>query len=294
MEIESLYSPAFAGRQISTCHHGFIGERMLIFTDRIDISKVDAVFVVDDSQLGRTLIENVELNDKLCIIDLSPNRMDKFFNNSLEYGLSEINRKPLVRGARMASIPSTVASLTLISLYPLVANSILSDELNIVVNAPEEFIGGIDVEKTINEIEKVLRNINGQFNSKISMRLNAEGNGRTMRVIVDMSCPLAISEIDTIYNSIYDDHNFTFTSLSKVGKEEVEGTQKCIISICKPGAGLVEIDTIGDCYMRGGAGDAVHVLNLLFALHEKVGLCLKPSAFRRYDESSLRQTSWFA
>ena len=83
---------------------------MLIFTDRIDISKVDAVFVVDDSQLGRTLIENVELNDKLCIIDLSPNRMDKFFNNSLEYGLSEINRKPLVRGARMASIPSTVAS----------------------------------------------------------------------------------------------------------------------------------------------------------------------------------------
>ena len=174
------------------------------------------------------------------------------------------------------------------------ANSILSDELNIVVNAPEEFIGGIDVEKTINEIEKVLRNINGQFNSKISMRLNAEGNGRTMRVIVDMSCPLAISEIDTIYNSIYDDHNFTFTSLSKVGKEEVEGTQKCIISICKPGAGLVEIDTIGDCYMRGGAGDAVHVLNLLFALHEKVGLCLKPSAFRRYDESSLRQTSWFA
>ncbi|MDE5675381.1 MAG: N-acetyl-gamma-glutamyl-phosphate reductase, partial [Muribaculaceae bacterium] len=46
VEVETLYAPLLAGRQVSSCHHGFIGERSMNFTDRLDLSKIDAVFIL--------------------------------------------------------------------------------------------------------------------------------------------------------------------------------------------------------------------------------------------------------
>lgn len=294
VEVVSLYAPSLSGRQISSCHHGFIGERALYFTDRIDIAKLDALFIVDDSQFGKDVIDSAEKYEDLRIINLSPGRFDNWANNEMEYGLSEINRKPMVRGARMAIVPTAVASLALIALHPLAMNLLLPSSLKITVLAPEDVIKAIDKEKAISEISRQLKKAQNSFSGEISLNLVPDGKSRAMRVICSMKCTLGVAEIDRIYESVYDDHNFAFTSLSKIGSEEVEGTQKCVISFCKPGAGLIEVESIGDCRLRGAAGDAVHVMNLLFALHEKVGLNLKPSCFGEHPDTLSRQASWFA
>ena len=74
----------------------------------------------------------------------------------------------------------------------------------------------------------------------------------------------------------------------------MEGTQKSVVSFNKPGAGLLEIVCVADCRLRGGAGDAVHAMNLLFSLHEKVGLQLKSAAYGSCGETVSKVASWFA
>lgn len=294
VDIVSLYAPSLSGRMVASWHHGFIGERSLYFSDSINLNDLDAVFIVDDSDFGRSVIESCFGIENLKVIDLSPDRFKNWAKSEMEYGLSEINRKPLVRGAHMAIVPSSVASVALISLYPLAANLLLADKIFIDVSAPEIITKDIDLKVLSWEITRQLKNKQNSFDGEININILPDTDGRAVRVTISMACPLAIDEIRRIYDSIYDDHNFAFTSLSKVGAQEVEGTQKCIISFSKPGAGLIEIDSVADSHMRGGAGDAVHALNLLFALHEKVGLSLKPSRFGNSQDVSSRQTSWFA
>lgn len=294
VEVESLYAPSLSGRQVTSCHHGFIGERTLTFSDRMNVDKLNMVFVADDSEFGRNVISEAHNLEDLRVIDLSPSRFDHWDNCDMEYGLSEINRKPLVRGARMAVVPSSVASLALIPLFPLAMHLLLPDEIDILVHAPADKSKEINVESAANEITRQLKSAQNSFTGHVNIKVVPDSSARSMRVTILMRCPLAVAEINNIYDSIYDDHNFAFTSISRVGDEEVEGTQKCVVSFCKPGAGLVEIESLGDCRLRGGAGDAVHVMNLLFALHEKVGLNLKPSSFGIHDDNDSGRASWFA
>ena len=67
------------------------------------------------------------------------------------------------------------------------------------------------------------------------------------------------------------------TQLSPI---ETESTNKIIINVAKPEPDLVELTVVADPRMRGGAGEALHILNLLFGLHEKTGLDLKTTAWR--------------
>ncbi|MDE5790263.1 MAG: N-acetyl-gamma-glutamyl-phosphate reductase, partial [Muribaculaceae bacterium] len=78
---------------------------------------------------------------------------------------------------------------------------------------------------------------------------------------------------------IYDDHNFSFAVTSPVKLDDVKGTEKIIISLSRSKDGVLSIHSVADGRLRGSAGEAVHVMNLMFGLHEKTGLYLKPYAF---------------
>lgn len=294
VEIKSLLSANWAGRQVSACHHGFQGEDIVNFSDKIEPADLDILFISDDSDRGREILSQSEDYPELKIVDMSPSRINRWESLGLEYGLSEVNRKPLVRGARIAAIPSPVASLALISLYPLANSLLLNSDLDISVIAPVNVAKGIDSTSVISEITTFLKKIQNNFEGKISLRIRGVNSRRFMKVTTTVKSPLAIAEVNSIFDDIYDDHNFTFTSLSEVDSSEVEGTHKCIVSINKPGAGLLEVSSIGDCHLRGGAGDAVHVMNLFFALDEKVGLHLKPSSFGDENPDDNKTVSWFA
>ena len=60
--------------------------------------------------------------------------------------------------------------------------------------------------------------------------------------------------------------------------KDVVNTNKCILHLEKVDGKLL-ITSVIDNLVKGASGQAVHNMNLLFGLHERVGLRLKPSAF---------------
>ena len=100
-----------------------------------------------------------------------------------------------------------------------------------------------------------------------------------MRMECDIPCRTELAEILRLYDSHFDDHNFTFHVSYPVGMEEVEGTDRCVISLSKPTPDTLHVEAVADARLRGGAGEAVHLMNLLFGLHERVGLTLKASVY---------------
>lgn len=293
VDIVSLYSPAFAGRRVASCHHGFLGEEIVNFTEKIDPSELDIIFIADDSPMAKSILTHSEDFPKLRIVDMSESRFADWRAFGLEYGLSEINRKSLVRGARLALVPSAPAALTLLALHPLALHLLLSSDVEISVAAPQPVLKALDADRSASEIATMLSKVQTSFNGKVRVSFLPVNSGRSMRVRILMRCPLSIAEVDKVFESVYDDHSFVFTSLSNVDRKEVEGTHKCMVTFSKPAPDTLELESVGDAHLRGGAGDAVHVLNLFFALDEKVGLHLKPSLFGAEDDGP-QQVSWFA
>ena len=93
-----------------------------------------------------------------------------------------------------------------------------------------------------------------------------------------MDCPVELDEIKKLYEDYYDDHNFTFISDRMPNLKDVVNTNKCILYLTKEDGKLLIVSVI-DNLLKGASGQAVHNMNLLFGLHEKVGLELKASAF---------------
>lgn len=292
VDIKTLYSPSRAGQSVKSCHHGFIGEDIVNFSDKIDPEKLDIIFIADDSEDGLNLLRRCNEWPNLKIVDISPERFHHKEAFGMEYGLSEINRKSLVRGARLAIVPSAPGALALTALHPLASHMLLNSPISIKIHAPKDILMECNVNTVVNEISSMLKVSQASFNSSVNVELVPADLSRTMRLEIEMKSDIPLSEIEKAYDSVYDDHNFTFTTISQVDDREVEGTQKCVITFSKPSPSSLKLECVGDARLRGGAGDAVHALNLFFALDEKVGLNLKPSIFS--NSNSGYQASWFA
>lgn len=278
VNLSLLYSHKHRGKQVNEIHHGFIGEKIINFTDIIEISDLDLLFITEWNELTQDLLEKTKDSDNIKIIILKGDPSSQLHGN-FEYGLSEINRKALVRGARKAIIPSPIASLALISLFPLASYLMIPDQIDVKLDAPAWLLENFNVENLKKEIIENLKLHQSSINSTINFEINKNDSIRSLRVISTIKNSMETEEIRKLFESKYDDHNFTFLSPRDVERKEVEGTQKCVIYLTKNSPESLSINIIGDSLMRGGPGEAVHVMNLLFSLHEKIGLQLKSSAF---------------
>lgn len=278
-EIQALHSPLLAGRNVSSIHHGLIGEQQFNFTDKLNLEELQLVIILKRSDLSDKIISQAPNFEDLKIITLGKD----FFDASglrAELGVSEINRKALVRGAKMAYIISPIISPALIALGPLAGYLLLNADLEIEVKAPVDIVKESDAAKLGKEMAAILSGIQSSFHEKVDLKLSPlDDEERGITTKISLKNNLSIEEIEKIYDQIYDDHNFTFISRSDIGMEEVIGTQKSIIFLDKPTPETLVIKVVADARMRGGAGDAVHILNLFFGLHEKTGLNLKPACY---------------
>ena len=276
VELVRMCAPEFSGRGVSSVHHGLIGELDKDFSDHIVPEELDVLFLCasrDESVSLTDRIDSLGLTD-LRIVDLSGGAYGK---PDFVCGVSEIFRKPMVRGTKRAYIPSAAAAVALISLYPLAANLLLSQDIEIKVSAPE----GMDMTESSLQTESVLRSVQNSFCGAVRFchAPDGEDDSRGMRIRFSLPVAMPIEEIVRLYEGIYDDHNFTYLSSRRLDKREAAGTHKCLISLMMPEPGRFEADAVADAHMRGGAGDAVHAMNLLFGLHERTGLTLKASHF---------------
>ncbi len=290
VDLQQLYAPAKKGEDASAHHHGLIGEKTYKFSDRIDIEKLEVLFIcrADDftesllkteAEKQRLGMEDLKRKRPLKIIDLSGRHISDYEEAGLEYGLSEINRKPLVRGARRSVVPAAESSVTLVSLYPIAAHLLLSGDLELELQLPVSYMEEGLSQAACQDIADRLTRIQSSFRGKVSAKVSDSGSKRAMRMRLSIPCTLRQGEIEGLYDGIYDDHNFTWIVSGSPDLREVEGTQKCIVGLSKPNDGTLKIDAVADCRMRGGAGEAVHQMNLLCGLHERTGLRMKSISF---------------
>ena len=93
-----------------------------------------------------------------------------------------------------------------------------------------------------------------------------------------MRAPGNVQVITKLCEDYYDDHNFTFVVNHEPDASDVNNTNKCLLNLQSDGDKL-KITAVIDGLLKGTAGNAVHIMNLLFGLHERVGLALKAQVF---------------
>lgn len=277
VELSVLYDEALGGIPVTQVHHGLIGDIDLAIAPTARLEEIDVAFLCGDGSLAARIASNPAELGEARIVDLRPGRQAD--EEGFEYGLSEINRKPLVRGARRAVTASPVAAVTLVALYPLASHLLLEGSLTLEALCREDLRDCNAVKKSAEEIGARLRIAQQSFSGDVRLTTNKATSDRALRVRTTLPIGLSLEEVDRIYDGIYDDHNFTFVLHRKVEDKEVEGTNKCLVQIFKPSQEELAVEAVADGRLRGGAGEALHLMNLLLGLHEKTGLELKASVF---------------
>lgn len=288
VELKWVHSSDKCGHRLTDVHPGLIGETDMVFTDKIDFTDIDILFLCLQRGDGRRFVERNELPEKLRVVDLSGDfRADS--DSGFVYGLPELNRKELVRGATRASVPGALATAVNLALLPLARHLMLNSGIHVTAIcgrdgddcgageqpavALPEFYAPL-AHKQIAEISDTLRREQTSFASDISVVAMRGQYPRGLAAMIYFDSPVPAQTVIPLYREFYDDHNFTFISDRRPSLGEVAGTNKCVLHIESTGSRLV-ITSVLDNILKGGVGQAVHIMNLLFGLQECVGLRLK-------------------
>lgn len=295
VELIWVNSNSNAGNPVSSVHQGLIGDTDLIFISSTPFNEVDVIFFCTPHGESKKFIESHDIPEDLKIVDLSQDfRLEG--DHDFIYGLPEINRKYIIRGKRVAN-PGCFATAIQLALLPLAKNLLLNSDINITAITGSTGAGvkpgatshfswrndNISVYKPFKhqhlaEIKQTLKSLQNSFNSEINLIPMRGCFSRGIFVAAYLDCPIALDEIKKLYEDYYDDHRFTFISDKMPDLKDVVNTNKCILHLEKEGNKLLIISVI-DNLLKGASGQAVHNMNLLFGLHERVGLQLKASAF---------------
>lgn len=273
VDIAWIHNPADPGCPVSDIHRGLIGETDIRFSPGFDLNSVDVVFSCLPQGQSTNLLDHNTLPPTLRFIDLSGDFLDTTSRSSFVYGLPELNRKAMVRGALHVAVPGSVAMALNLGLLPLAKNLMLNSPVHVSVVTPHSACVSCH-----DETSEVLRSLQSSFHSPIDIVSCFTPRSRTTVITAATTSAVAIDQLTNLYNDYYDDHRFTYVVDSPATTSDIANTNKCLISLRKTGEQLIITSTI-DSLLKGAAGNAVHCMNLLFGLHERVGLALKASVY---------------
>lgn len=274
VDLTILSAPGLEGVSVNKVHHGLIGDLNMRFAGPLSINPDCSVIFACGNSMTAAEFAGMRLTRpdiRMIAVDPIPNLDAK--SMGIVFGLPEINRKPLVRGAMASQIPAPASSAILTALFPLANHMLLNDSLRINVSLPRETIER-DRKRVVHECESTFREAELSFPAPLRVDFTPSAHQREMLIEITLSCSLDLDQIAEMYE-VYDDHNFTHTVIQRISPMEAMGTNKCIIGLDKPDDSTLKIIVVADPKMRGAAGEAVHNMNLLFGLYEKTGLTLK-------------------
>lgn len=282
VELMWVNAPEAEGHTLSAAHRGLIGETYMRFTSAVDPETVDVIFLcnTDDGE-SREFLSRHEIPKRMRVIDFSPDfRLEPEeveLPSRWVFALPELHRKPLVRGARKAAIPGAISSAVLLGLLPLAKGLLLNSPIHTTVMTPSADdmppaypVAYLDHDQ-VDEINHALRQLQTSFCSPINLIASAAGWSRGMVATSYFETSISLDQARDIFDEFYEDHSFTFVSESLPDLREVVGTNRCVIYLEKVKNQLI-VTTVIDDILKGSAGNALHTMNLLFGLQERVGL----------------------
>ena len=128
------------------------------------------------------------------------------------------------------------------------------------------------------EIKQSIQQLQQSFDHEIDFIPVRGDFPRGIFAMVTVKTKMEIEELYRIFTDYYEDDSFTHVVRENIDLKQVVNTNKCLLHLEKHGDKLLIISCI-DNLLKGASGTAVHNMNLMFNLEEKVGLQLKPSAF---------------
>lgn len=297
VEIQWVHSSTNADKLVSEVHQGLVGDTYIRFTDSPDLSVIDVLFLCTPHGESSRYLESVEIPEELRIIDLSQDYRQPHPAHDFVYGLPELNRKPMVRGARHVAVPGSFATVIELALLPLAKNLLLEHDIHInaIIGSTGAYVApderrhpawqnqNVTVYEPLThrhnaEIRQTIQQLQPGFRGDINFIPMRGSFSRGIFAVLYMKSHLSAEDAMHMYEEFYSDHGFTFVKDTPVDLKDVVNTNKCLINIDKVDDRLVITAAI-DNLLKGASGSAVHAMNLLFGLQERVGLTLKASAF---------------
>lgn len=292
VEIVWVQSSQDVGMDVTHVHQGITGETQLQLCSEPAFDCVDVIFLCHSQGSSIAFMNRYrdQLPPELRIIDLSPDFRLPGDEHDFVYGLSELNRKYMVHDCFHVACPGAFAQTLEIALLPLAKNLMLNTDIHVTAIAgratgtpPSRHSGNVAVEHALSspqvpEVEQALKQLQLSFNSNIHFVPMRAGFDRGLLMAAYVKCNVDLDVLRQLYEDYYDDHNFVFIVDRPVCINDVLNTNKCLLNLERTGDKFLITAVIDDA-MKGSAGNAVHCMNLLFGLHERVGLIAKSSAF---------------
>lgn len=297
VSVSFIHSRSHAGKLVSTVHQDLIGETALQFTSHVNLP-VDVLFLCVGHGEAIKFLEQNSIDKKIKIIDLSQDfrlrQTAGFQSRNFVYGLPELN-KEIIKTANAIANPGCFATAIQLGLLPLANAGLLTEVYTTGITgstgAGQSLSTTSHFSWRANNIQ-AYKTLTHQHLKEISESLIQMGTNnpainfvpwrgdfaRGIFVSSVINSNLELEQLTNLYHNFYLNQPFTILSKEDIFLKQVVNTNKCIIQLEKTASKLVVHSAI-DNLIKGAAGQAVQNMNLMFAIDERSGLNLKPSAF---------------
>ncbi len=214
------------------------------------------------------------------------------------YALPEIKRNK-IKNYKIISCPGCYPTSVLLPLIPLLKKKLISNS-NIIIDSKSGFSGagrdvhkkyknknlyeslsayGLAVHRHNSEIQQELDSFTAKKNNfQFTPHLTPMFRGILSTIYVDLKTGTKINKIKSTLNNYF--KNDIFVKIAKndtfLSTNDVINTNNCIISICKSKfKDKLIILSVIDNLIKGGSGQAVQNMNIIFNLKENEGLNAK-------------------
>lgn len=257
------------GKRIDHLFRDLTGDITLATCDA-SVEGDKALFVCARPDVAIRILKDVKVTDMPVIIDFTGCVAS---DDDAVRGVCEVFRKPLVRGATKVLVPHPVETAVSIALAPFAKSLLLNTPINVEVSN----LANLENHATIiADIRQNILSLQSSFSQPVIFEKGEDNLPGGLKILVKFDTCLDATQLREIFDQYYDDHNFVYRLDHHPAVEFVLNTNKCLASVTQHD-GRAEIHVVLDNRIKGGAGTAVHILNLMFRLHERAGLNLKPS-----------------
>ncbi len=299
-KIVIVNSKSNAGQKLSSVHSDLEGDTDLVFTDVLELDKIDVLFLCTGHGDAKKFIDETSLPQKLKLIDLSQDFRWGANTEATEqgwiYGLTELNHDK-IRHAQFVANPGCFATAIQSAILPLAKNNLLDDDVHVTAITGSTGAGQKPTDTThfswrsnnlsiyeafkhrhLKEITASVQSLMPNFQKNIRF-VPVRGNfTRGILASVYTTSTLTEHELQTIFKEFYADAPFVNIISTAPHLKQVVGSNKIFLHITKHDD-QVHIISIIDNLLKGASGQAVENMNLMFGLPHTMGLKLKALAF---------------
>ena len=285
-------------------------DMMILSLGDLDFSKCDCVFSCLPHKILHKFVHDIPKNVK--IVDISADfRLDdlslyqKWYCEHMApeliseavYGLPELYRNQL-KNARIAACAGCYATTAILPLIPLLKDDLIIQK-RIIIDAKSGITGGgntpkkqnhfaelndnmypynVNAHRHIPEIEQELNKVSTQSDVSIEFtpQVIAVNRGILTNIYVELRNLISFEDVYSSLVKFYDNERFVHikdNAKSVCALRNVVGTNNCdIMPFSGYAKNTVTISCVIDNLIKGGSGQGVQAMNIMFSLPEYTGL----------------------